>query len=74
MDADAQRTAVVLVRGRQRVLVDYVDPEGCPLSLVDDLARLRLGAGRFGWAVRLEGACAELTELLDLCGLADVLG
>jgi hypothetical protein len=43
------------------------------LSVVDDLARLQLAAGRLGCAVRLRAPCAELVELLDLLGLAEVL-
>ena len=43
------------------------------LELVDDLARLQLAARRLGWCVRLRGAAAVLTELLDLAGLAEVV-
>ena len=39
------------------------------MALVDALARLQLAARRLGCSVRLRGACAELTELLELVGL-----
>jgi hypothetical protein len=38
------------------------------LATVDALARLRLRQ-----SIRLRGASAELRELIDYCGLADVL-
>jgi hypothetical protein len=43
------------------------------LEAVDELARLRLVAGRLGCSIRLRGACVELRDLLDLVGLGEVL-
>jgi len=40
---------------------------------VGALARLQLTARRLGCDVRLRGPSPELCELLDLCGLAEVL-
>jgi hypothetical protein len=44
------------------------------LEAVDELARLKLVAGRLGCSIRLRGACDELCELLDLVGLGEMLG
>lgn len=43
------------------------------LAAVDELARWQLAARRLGWSIRLRGSCADLSELLDLVGLSDVL-
>ena len=43
------------------------------LSNVDDLCRLAQSAQQLGCTVRLDGATAELRELLDLAGVSDVL-
>jgi hypothetical protein len=43
------------------------------LTVVDDLARWQLAAQRVGCSIRLRDACGELTELLDLAGLGEVL-
>jgi hypothetical protein len=43
------------------------------LAAVDRLARLQLAARRLGWSIELRGAGAELLELLDLAGLAEVV-
>jgi ABC-type transporter Mla MlaB component len=40
---------------------------------VDALARLQLAAHRYGCQIRLQGASAELLELLAFMGLANVL-
>jgi hypothetical protein len=71
--ADA-RAEVVLLRDNAEVaswplfVTDNLD-----LSVVDDLARLQLEAGRQGCTIRLRGACPNLVELLTLVGLAGVL-
>ena len=44
------------------------------LSLVDELARLQLAARRLGCSIWLRDACPELTGLLDLVGLTEVIG
>lgn len=40
---------------------------------VEALARLQLAARRRGRRIVLQGPCTELRELLELCGLAEVL-
>jgi anti-anti-sigma regulatory factor len=46
------------------------DPD---LRTVDALARVQLAAWRLGLVFRLRGRNPELEDLLDLCGLRDVL-
>jgi ABC-type transporter Mla MlaB component len=68
---------------RVRVLLEVCDAEVvvCDVAAladpdavtVDALARLQLAAGRYGHRIRLLRACAELRDLLDLTGLADVV-
>jgi hypothetical protein len=53
------------------VFVDGVEDAG--LSVVDALARLQLAARRSGGGVRVYDAPAELVQVLDLAGLADVV-
>jgi hypothetical protein len=43
------------------------------LELVDQLARLQLHAHRLGCSIRLREASAELSELLTLVGLAEIV-
>jgi hypothetical protein len=43
------------------------------LARVDQLARLQLHARRLGCSIRLRDASAELTELLTLVGLAEIV-
>ncbi len=43
------------------------------LALVDELARLQLAARRVGCSIRLYRPAPELTELLILTGLADIV-
>ncbi|HZR15006.1 MAG TPA: hypothetical protein VFC33_17350 [Acidimicrobiia bacterium] len=43
------------------------------LSLVDEVARLRLHALALGCDLRLRDVCDDLRELITLAGLADVL-
>ena len=47
-----------------------VDPDAVT---VDALARLQLAAQRQGCRIRLQGASAELRDLVDFMGLANVL-
>ena len=49
-------------------------PSCVDLATVDLLARLHLYGRRRGLELRLRRAPRELTELLDLCGLREVLG
>lgn len=46
----------------------------CDVGLIDALARLQLVARRRGWTIRLTHVDPELVALLDLTGLAGVLG
>lgn len=46
----------------------------CDLALVDELARLQLAARRIGCAIAIQEVEPDLRELLDLCGLVEVLG
>jgi ABC-type transporter Mla MlaB component len=43
------------------------------LSAVDALARLHLTAARCGCSLHLHGAGGGLSELIDFCGLGEVL-
>jgi hypothetical protein len=65
---------VVLVHQGAEVASWPLPLSGRPLDTVEGLARLQLGARRVGCSVRLVGAPAGLRALLDLAGLADVLG
>ena len=62
-------------RPTQRVVVDW-DVSGLPadVTTVEALARLQLAARRHGYTLRLCNAAADLTELIALLGLTDVLG
>jgi hypothetical protein len=72
------QATVVLVRGGAEVASWPLPTRGrADVSLVDDLARLQLAAGRRGCSIRLRGSSAELADvldLLDLVGLAEVIG
>jgi anti-anti-sigma regulatory factor len=46
--------------------------EPADLSIVEVLARLQLAARRMGWSFTLHGVSAELVELLELAGLAEL--
>jgi hypothetical protein len=66
---------VVLIRGDAEVASWPLARTGPPdLSLVEELARLQLAARRRGCSIRLRGACAELSELLDFVGLRGAVG
>jgi hypothetical protein len=66
---------VVLVCGEAEVASWPLACAGRPdIDVVDGLGRLQLAARRLGCVVRLRDACPELRELLDLCGLREVLG
>jgi anti-anti-sigma regulatory factor len=43
------------------------------LATIDALARLRLNARRLGLEVTVTSPSTELRELIELCGLAEVL-
>ncbi len=60
--------------GERALRVDVGSVERPTLATVDALARLRLSAARLGLELRLRGAGDELAALLELAGLAAVLG
>jgi hypothetical protein len=65
---------VVLVRREDEVASWPLAAWGRPdLAVVDELVRLQLAARRLGCSIRLRDACMELSELFDLCGLAEIV-
>ncbi len=65
---------MVLVRGGIEVASwPLTGAERPDLCAVETLARLQLAARRLGCSIRLRDTCAELSALLDLAGLADVV-
>jgi hypothetical protein len=71
---DGARTFVVIARDGE-VLAAVEPPPGPPdLALVDALARLQLALAPFGCSIGLRDPCPALRALLDLVGLATVLG
>lgn len=72
--ADGSATIVMVVAGDAVVVRWRLDDAAPPdLGVVDALARLQLAVRPRGWSIRLAGPCRELSELLDLVGLADLL-
>ena len=66
---------VVLLRGDDEVARwPLVEPGQPDLALVDTLARLQLAARRLGCSICVRDARVELTELLELVGLREMLG
>lgn len=57
-------------------VVVYCDVGSAPADAqtVEELARLQLAIRRCGYEMRLRGASEELRGLIELMGLADVLG
>ena len=65
---------VVLARDGAEVATWPLACAGRPdLVMVERLARWQLEARRLGYSILLRDASAELTGLLELCGLGDVL-
>ena len=65
---------VLVLDGEVEVAVWRVHDAGrADLALVDALARLQLTARRLGCSIRLRNPGADLLELLELVGLADLL-
>jgi ABC-type transporter Mla MlaB component len=65
---------VVLARGDAEIATWLLRRWGrADLAVVDHLARWQLAARRMGCSIRLRNVCAELAELLELAGLAEVL-
>ncbi len=74
-DSSQTPTTVWVVAGGGKDGVVARLPGGRPdLEVVDALARLQLAAGRRGWSVHLRDPSPELCALLELSGLAGVLG
>ena len=71
---DNPATVVMVADDGREVVVGSVRAPRPGLDLVDALARLQLRARRRGWSVRLRDVSRELDELLQLAGLATVLG
>ena len=68
------RAEVVLLRGDAELASWPLLCPGRPdLSVVDELARMQLAARRLGCSIWLRDACVELSALLELAGLADVV-
>jgi hypothetical protein len=65
---------VVAVPGHPPVVVGELRDGSPDLNTVDALARLQLHARRIGWEIRLRQLTPELLSILDLVGLADVVG
>ena len=64
----------MLLRGDVEVASWPLLCEGRPdLGTVDELARLQLAAKRIGCTIWLRHACEELSALLELAGLGDVI-
>jgi ABC-type transporter Mla MlaB component len=57
----------------EQVVCDVGALEAPDAVAIDVLARLQLTAGRLGRRIRLDRACDELEELLELMGLGEVL-
>jgi anti-anti-sigma regulatory factor len=69
------RVRATLEGGATRVVIcDVGQIAGRASSVVDALARLQLTARRCGGEIRFRHASPGLLELLELVGLADVLG
>ena len=65
---------VVLLRGDTEVASWPLPAWGrFDLAVVEELARLQLAARRMGYSIRLRGAGVELSDLLDLAGLGEVV-
>ena len=67
-------TVVLVVDGVETVIWRLDDRVRPDLAFVDALARLQLAARRRGWSLQLRNPGAELLGVLELVGLADVLG
>jgi hypothetical protein len=71
---DSPATVVLVADDGREVVLGPVRAPGAGFALVDTLARLQLRAQRRGWTVRLREVSPQLQELLQLVGLAGVLG
>jgi hypothetical protein len=71
---DTPTTVSTVADDGTEVVVRCVDARRPDLGLVDFLARTQLMARRRGLRLRVRDVSWELEQLLDLVGLADVLG
>src|SRR5262245_14423315 len=68
-------TVVSLVVGHRRVALPALTPPVArDLFFVDRLLRLQVALRRIGLALELTAVAPDLRELIDLVGVADVLG
>lgn len=71
---DTRAAVAVLIGPTEQVVLGPVERMGeCGWALVDDLLRLHVLAGRFGWHLRLVDVATDLRELIDLAGVSDQL-
>jgi ABC-type transporter Mla MlaB component len=69
-----RRVHDLLADGKTRLVVcDVAEISSPDVMTVDVLARLQLTARRAGCAIRVQGACRSLRELLALSGLSEVV-
>jgi len=69
------RAEVVLIVGGREASLGCIDAAiRCDIGLVDEILRLVLEARRLGGAVRLRRVDPDLRALIELVGLADLLG
>jgi hypothetical protein len=69
-----ETTAVVTRAGAAVATWEIFRRGGADLGLVNTLARLQLLAHRMGCRIEIRNPCSDLIGLLDLAGLAGVLG
>lgn len=74
MTGDEARTFVVIARDGVELAAVELAAGPPDLALVDALAHLQLALARFGCRIALRDPCPTLRGLLDLVGLATVLG
>jgi hypothetical protein len=67
-------TILLVIDDEAEVVFGRVDARAPDLALVDLLLRLRLDVGRCGATVRLRDVPAALRGLLELAGVAELLG
>ena len=74
-DHGLPRAVVVVVVGHRELPIGIIDgATDCDLTLIDDLARLRLLGARLGWTIRLAQVDRDLRGLVELAGLGECLG
>jgi ABC-type transporter Mla MlaB component len=71
---DIPTTVVLVAADGTEEVVGRVEPGRADLATVDALVRFQLVARRAGGRVRVDDASDELRDLLELAGLAEVLG